>query len=138
MVIIDTGPLVALIDKADKTHNKAVFIFRSFKTPPVTTFACLTEAFYFIGKINGWNAQKTLLRLLTRGAIQIHSNSDTDLDRISELMEQYHDNPMDFADASLVALAEERGINSIFTIDSGFYVFRMDGKDSFEVILLSP
>jgi uncharacterized protein len=137
MVLIDTGPLVALVDKADKTHKKAASIFRSFKTPPLTTWACLTEAFYVIGEGCGWRGQKTLLELLTRGAIRIHSQNDTEVHRISELMEQYHDNPMDFADASLVTLAELRGVKKIFTLDSDFYVFRISGKDSFEVILLS-
>jgi predicted nucleic acid-binding protein len=71
MILIDTGPLVALVDKADKTHKKASSIFRSFKTPPLTTWACLTKAFYFIGEGCGWRGRKTLLGLLTRGSIRI-------------------------------------------------------------------
>ena len=120
MVLIDTGPIVALVDKADKTHKKAIAIFRTFQTSPLTTWACLTEAFYFVGEACGWRGQKALLELLTRGAIRVHSQTYKEIDRISELMEQYHDNPMDFADASLVTIAELRGAKRIFTIDSGF------------------
>ncbi len=138
MVLIDAGPLIALIDKADPTHQNAVATFRSFKTPPLTTWPCLTEAFYFIGNCCGWPGQKALLSLLAKDALRVHAAAADELRRISELMEQYHDNPMDFADASLVTLAELQGLNKVFTIDSGFYVFRLYGKSSFEVLLLTP
>ena len=50
------------------------------------------------------------------------------------LMEKYQDTPMDLADASLVAVAEARGLKRILTLDSDFYIYRINGKDPFEVI----
>ncbi len=51
-----------------------------------------------------------------------------------QLMEQYQDVPMDLADSSLVAAAEMLGIRRIFTLDSDFYIYRLHGKDAFDVI----
>jgi uncharacterized protein len=51
-------------------------------------------------------------------------------------MEQYQDTPMDLADASLVVLAEVTGLKRIFTLDSDFYVYKINGKDSFDVVPL--
>ena len=54
--------------------------------------------------------------------------------RMSALMEKYKDIPMDFADASLVAAAERLGTNRIFTLDSDFYIYRINGRKHFEII----
>ena len=55
--------------------------------------------------------------------------------RLLELMEQYRDRPMDFADASLVLLAEQTGYRQILTLDSDFFFYRIHGRESFEVLL---
>lgn len=135
-VFIDTGPLIALVDKADSFHNKCASAFRSLKTPPLTTWPCLAEAFYMLGELRGWNGQKTLLGFLTRGAIRIHPATENEISRIAELMDKYKDTPMDFADASLVVLAELTGLRKIFTLDSDFYLYRINGKETFDVISL--
>ncbi len=134
MLLIDTGPLVALIDKADPTHQRCAALFQSLSAAPVTTWRCLTEAFYFIGRLCGWHGQQQLLTLLARGAVRIQDASQAEIIRISELMTQYKDRPMDFADAALVALAEREGLKRIFTIDDDFYFYRIKGRDSFDVL----
>lgn len=61
MILIDTGPLVALIDKGDReNHQKCTAAFHSFKTPLLTTWPCLTEAMYFLGGVRGWQSQAVL------------------------------------------------------------------------------
>lgn len=104
----------------------------------LSTWACLTEAMYFLGEHCGWNGQLGLWRYLEKGALVLHSSDDDEWNRIRELMEQYQDTPMDLADASLVVLAEVSGIKRIFTLDSDFYVYRIHGKNSFEVISIDP
>lgn len=137
MILIDAGPLVALLDKGDKkAHKKCATAFRSLKSPPLTTWPCLTEAFYLIGIKRGWTGRKTLLALLTTRAIRVHTAIDDELGRIDALMTQYKDTPMSFADASLVVLAEVTGAKSIFTLDSDFHIYRINGKDPFDVIPL--
>lgn len=51
-----------------------------------------------------------------------------------ELMAKYHDLPMDLADASLVAAAEQLGIKTIFTIDSDFQIYRTIDGSSLDLI----
>lgn len=138
MILIDTGPLVALIDKADKDKNeKCTSIFRSLRQPLVTTWPCLTEALYFLGDRRGWKGQGSLWVLFTRGSIRLHTPNSDEWKRVRELMEQYQDTPMDFADASLVSLAEVTGANKIFTLDKkDFGIYRINGRDPFEIIPL--
>jgi hypothetical protein len=57
-------------------------------------------------------------------------------ERAFALMEQYQDAPMDFADASLVTLTEQSGARQILTLDSDFYLYRIHGKEMFEVVAL--
>lgn len=78
--------------------------------------------------------QQALWQLWQRGALLIHSTDPGEYSRMSTLMERYRDTPMDFADASLVTAAERLGLASIFTLDSDFYVYRINDKKAFEVI----
>ncbi|MGH9843489.1 MAG: type II toxin-antitoxin system VapC family toxin [Blastocatellia bacterium] len=135
MILVDTGPLFALVDKGQgELHRKCATTASSLRGPLLTTWPCLTETMYLLGDRCGWNGQLGLWRYLEKGALVLHSTLDDEWKRVRELMEQYHDTPMDLADASLVALAEVSGIKKIFTLDSDFYVYRINGKDIFEVI----
>lgn len=135
MTLIDTTPLVALIDKADQgNHRKCTSIFRSLRQPLLTTWPCLTEALYFLGGIRGWSSQAKLWRFVEQGALVLHTPGPDEWKRVRELMAQYEDTPMDFADASLVSLAELTGTKIIFTLDSDFDIYRINGKTPFEVI----
>ena len=107
---------------------------QSFSAAPVTIWPCLTEAFYLIGKLCGWHGQRQLLALLARGAVRIQAPIEAEISRISELMEQYQDRPMDFADATLVVLAETAGVKRIFTLDDDFYFYKIKGRDTFDVL----
>ncbi len=133
MTLIDTGPLVALVDKSDLAHHqKCVAVFRTLKRPPLTTWPCLTEALYLLDQFCGWKGQRVLLEFFSRGAIQVHAPSENELERISELMEKYQDRPMDFADAALVALAESQGLKR----DSDFYIYQIHDRAAFDVLSL--
>jgi len=134
-MLIDTGPLVALIDKSDQEkHQACTAHFRLLKEPPLTTWACLTEAFYLLGQYRGWKGQHALFGLISSGAVCVHAPQADELNRIGELMEQYQDRPMDFADAALVALAESKALKRIFTLDDDFYIYRINGRDTFDVL----
>ncbi len=91
---------------------------------------------YLLGEMYGWRGQSSLWRYVEDGEIVFHIPIGDEFTRQRELMEQYNDTPMDFADASLVSLAELRGVRRILTLDSDFYVYRIHGKESFEVIEL--
>ncbi|MGC1309785.1 MAG: hypothetical protein WA885_21380 [Phormidesmis sp.] len=78
--------------------------------------------------------QQALWQLWERGLLLIHSTDPREYMRMDVLMERYQDTPMDFADASLVTAAECLGLSHIFTLDSDFYVYRINDKDAFTVI----
>lgn len=123
--MVDAGPLIALIDTAHAAiHQKCVAAVNAISQPVVTTLPCFTEAMYFLGEIAGWRGQAALWRYVEAQQLTFHSQTADEWLRIRELMEQYRDTPMDFADASLVSLAEARGLRRILTLDSDFYVYR--------------
>ena len=78
--------------------------------------------------------QKALWQLVRRGALRLHIASPEEEERMQSLMEQYHDTPMDLADASVVAAAEALHVARVFTTDSDFYVYRRFGNQPFEVV----
>jgi predicted nucleic acid-binding protein len=131
-LILDTGPFVALVDRSEKRHTDCVRILASWSGLILTTEAVLTETLHLVGS---WRAQQVCLEFVNRGAFLVVPSSAVSLKRVTALMEKYRDVPMDFADATLVVLAEEAETEQIFTLDrSGFLVYRRLGKRPFTVI----
>jgi len=89
---------------------------------------------YFLGKLGGFALQSHLWTLWTHSKIAIHCPSDAELQRMRTLMEKYADIPMDLADASIVAAAESLNLDTVFTLDSDFHVYRLYDKRPFNVI----
>lgn len=134
MNLVDTGPLVALVDEAQEYHTVCIETARQFKSPMITTLPCFTEALYFLKRLRGWTGQQALWRFWETRLLLIHDTNPAEYQRMRILMEQYKDTPMDFADASLVTAAEQLELKRIFTLDSDFYVYRINGKTAFDVI----
>lgn len=132
-LLLDTGAFVALIDRSETRHAECLTVLESWEGPILTTEAVLTETLYLVGPT--WPAQKTCLEFLLRGAFALIPSSRASLRRVADLMGKYQDLPMDFADATLVALAEESQIDRVFTLDRrGFSTYRLHGRKSFRVI----
>jgi|SRR5208282_441605 len=130
--LADAGPLIALIDQGQgEIHRRCVAALASLSAPLLTTWPCFTEAMYFLDDLKGWSGQKALWRFIDRGALRIHVPTDPETTRMRLLMEQSSDTPMDLADASLVAAAETRRLRRIFTLDSDFLVYRINGSNAF-------
>mgnify|MGYP000987485661 CR=1 FL=1 len=133
-VLIDASPLIALIDKAQKdTHAKCVEYARTVRGDLITTLPCFSEALHILDRMYGWQGQAALWQYVARGEIAFHFSNSDELQRQYQLMEKYQDRPMDFADASLVSLAERIGTAKVFTLDDDFFFYLINGKDSFEV-----
>ena len=78
--------------------------------------------------------QKSLSSLLLRRILTIYDLESANYSRLFSLMIQYRDTPMDLADASLVLAAEKTGERQILTLDSDFLVYRINGKEAFEIL----
>jgi predicted nucleic acid-binding protein len=127
LILVDAGPLVALIDADDQHHAKCVSTLQSLREPLATVWPPVTEAMYLLADVP--KAQDSLWEMLERGAIQILPLYSADVPRMRELMRKYADRPMDFADAALVRVAEREGIRKIFTIDrQDFSVYRLHNR----------
>src|SRR5437588_51670 len=130
MTLTDTGPIVAVLNANDSYHQRCLTVLPSLSKPMLTTIPVLTEAMYLLGKQFVWAGQEPLWRWVRNGLLQIAAVDGDLLARLPMLMEQYRDVPMDMADASLVALAESRGLRRVFTIDTHFYAFRLANGQS--------
>ncbi len=131
-LLLDTGPLVALLDRSERSHSTCVEFFRGFSGRLVTTEPVLTEAVYLLGP--SFAMQKPVLEFFLKGGAEIIQQTPESLRRALQLMEKYQDVPMDFADATLVALAEERSISAVFTLDRrGFTTFRIHSRKAFTI-----
>ena len=133
MILIDAGPLVALVDADDQYHEKCVDCLKTLREPLVTVWPPLVEAVYLLGDLP--KAQEAIWEMLARGAVQIMSLGLADIPRIRELMIKYADQPMDLADAALVRVAEREGIRRIFTVDrNDFAVYRLHGRVGLSIV----
>ncbi len=133
-ILIDSGPLIALFDASDKYHQKSIEFIKNNTFSLVTTISSITEVLHLLDFNR--NAQIDFLEWITQGGVQIFDIQQEDFSRIKELTVKYQDLPMDFADSCLVLLAEKTGINTIVTIDRDFTVYRINGKKTFETVLL--
>ena len=127
-IVVDAGPLIALFDRDDRHHEQAVTFIRECLSPLTTNLPVLTEATFLLRF--SVEAQRDLL-LWAHQTIEIDQATSTDLPRIAALLDKYRDMPADFADASLVALAERKNLTRIATVDRDFAVYRMLGGRAF-------
>lgn len=134
MILVDAGPLAALGLVRDASHEVCVRTAATLPTPLTTTWPALTEAMYLLGAARGWGGQLGLWRLYERDELVVADLSTTATRRASQLMAKYADVPMDLADATLVAVAEEHDENRIFTLDADFHVYRLHGRRAFDVV----
>ncbi len=132
-LLLDTGAFVALVDRSETMHSRCVAVFESWEGPIITTEAVLTETLYLVGP--SWHAQRTCLEFFLRDVFTLVPLSSAILQRITALMEKYQDIPMDFADATLVALGEALDISNVFTLDwKGFSAYRLHGRKPFTIL----
>jgi predicted nucleic acid-binding protein len=125
LALIDTGPLVALIDARDARHRSAARALRDEPGRVVTTWAVITEALYLLGRGHDpWYGQQPLVERIGLGGILVDDFTADLGTRTLALMQTYANVPMSLADASLVALAEQRRDLRIVTFDSDFRVYR--------------
>jgi uncharacterized protein len=124
MILIDTGPLVALFDPRDGLHGRTATTLKDLREPLATTVAVLTEAFHMLEPQSVGSDR--LREFVMRGGLAVVFFDRPSLVRAFELMEQYADHPMDLADASLIAVAESLETRKVFTLDENdFGVYRI-------------
>lgn len=134
-IILDTGPIVALLDKKDPCHDWVVPKFNQLRGRLVTSGAVVTEATFFLQDAR--DGMDRLLELLECLSIEVFDVFQTrHIRAASLLMRRYADTPMDFADATLVVLAAELATNRVVTLDErGFRTYRHGRGQAFQLLL---
>lgn len=134
--LIDTGAILALLDRTDRWHRICVDEFQHLRLPVVTSEAVLTELFHLVG--DNRKEMEGARKFLRSGALVLAAIEDSELPQIHALMTRYWDRPMDFADATLVHLAKRESLSTVFTVDyADFETYRIDGRRRFRVLPVS-
>lgn len=135
MILCDAGPLFALVDPRQVDHHRRCkSALAHLSAPMLTTWPSFTEAMYLAHRAGGWPMQNILWGYVRDGLLVFHELGPRQYARMTALMEQYRDTPMDLADASLIAKAEHLGLREVFTLDSDFHVYRLTGGRSLVVV----
>lgn len=131
--IMDTGPWVALIDRSESRHNECVDWLKNFSGKLYSTEAVLTEVLYILNF--SIRAQCAALDFVLESVVEIVPSSTESLKRAKSMMKKYADLPMDFADATIVCLAEEIGIPNVATFDKkDFAIYKLPKKKNFTIM----
>ncbi len=136
MILVDTGAWLALADRGDAYHARCLDFFRHNREPLMTTYPVLVECVHLMFKRVG--VAKTLAWMQTLGAqgVGIFVMTADHVPRLTALMHQYADLPMDLADASLVLVAEELGEGRIVSTDQrDFHTYRWKNQHPFSNLL---
>lgn len=133
-MLIDTGPVIALIDTDDQHHVRCRSLLASLPTPLIITVPCFTEAHYLLARNLGFPGQRTLWAWRRAGVIRLHYAAASEEDIMEDLMTTYRDTPMDYGDASLMAAAQLLKDTRIFTLDQHFYAYRFTDGTAPQVI----
>lgn len=131
-ILLDTGPLVALLDAGDQDHARCVAAAQKLRGELVTTWPVVTEAMYLLSGAPG--APDRVLELLETGAVRLAPLDAVDVPALRRLMRRYASLPIDVADASVVRVAEREGIFDVFTLDRDFRVYRIARGQAFAII----
>lgn len=133
-VIVDTGPLVALIDARDRHHRWTVAQWAEIEPPLLTCESVVSEACFLLDQTRAGSG--AVLEMLRRKAITLRFHLDEHLKEVQALRGKYADVPMSVADASLVRMAEQFSRSAILTLDGDFQVYRKHGR--YVIPLIAP
>lgn len=132
-ILVDTGPLVALLNRRDHHHAWVKTQLRTMDPPLETCEAVLSEACYLLQQVPG--GPEAVLELITKGLVAVAFSLQDEAKAIQSLILRYADLPMDLADACMVRLAELHEPSIIFTLDSDFRIYRKHGRTALPILL---
>ena len=132
-IILDTGPLVALIHRNDEYHSWSREEAAEMTRPLLTCEAVTTEAYFLLRGIP--DARRSLINMVVDGLVQISFALREEIEPISRLLARYANIPMSFADACLVRMCEQHSSSILFTTDSDFIIYRKHGRQVIPVIM---
>ena len=131
-VLLDTGPLVAFLNRRDADHDWSRSHWAQTRPPFLTCEPVLSEAAFLLGEFGG--NPDSILNLVDREVIRVAFNLGDQITAVRKLMRKYRSTPMSLADACLVRMSELFSESAIFTLDGDFRVYRRHGRQVIPLI----
>ena len=133
VTLIDTGPLIALLNPQDEYHAWTLAVMRRLPTPLLTSEPVLTETAFLLARRGGSALQ--LFDLIDHAIIKVGIRIDHEWPALRDLMRKYPDAPMSLADATLVRLSEQHRTCRVLTLDSHFRIYRRHGNKTLPLLM---
>ena len=130
-VLLDTGVIVALLDRSEKFHKACAQTVREVEAPLVTCEAVITESCYLLRNLSG--ASEAVIENITAGIFQVPFQLSRDTG-VKQVLRKYKDRQIDLADACLIRLADEFGTADILTLDQDFAIYRWGKNKPFRML----
>jgi uncharacterized protein len=130
--IVDTGPLVAFFDRAERHHRWVTERIEELDAPLLVCEPVLAEAMYLLARYP--KAHDAMFELIQNSALSIAFRIDEHIGALRKLLEKYRDTPMSLADACIVCMSEIFDQHAVFTLDSDFLIYRRHGRASLPLI----
>ena len=133
--ILDASFLLATANTKDRNHDRVLNVARTISDPLILPIPVIPEVCYLIASRLGHTAMRRFLKHLVAGEIIQEAIDFTDLQRVTEILDEYADSQLDFVDATIIAIAERRNISRILTLDRrDFTIVRPKHCVSFDIL----
>lgn len=132
-VVVDTGPLVALLNRKDRHHGWVREVLDTIEPPVFTCEAVISEACFLLSRIRG--GQDAVLELVSKDILKVDFRLSPEIDSVRGLMKKFQSVPMSFADACLVRMSELEPDSRILTLDSDFRVYRRNRRHAIPTVM---
>ena len=130
--IVDTGPLVAFLDRAERHHEWVADRIGEIEAPLLACEPVLAEAMFLLGRLP--RAQDAVFALIENGALRVALHLEDHVAALHELLRKYRDRPMSLADACIVRMAELNACHAVLTLDADFAMYRKNGDEPLALI----
>lgn len=124
--LLDTGPLVAFLNRSDRHHVWAAERLAEIEPPLLTCESVVSEACFLLRRLP--DGPRAVLELVRRGLVAPGFRLDEESEPVGRLMARFADQPMSLADACLVRMAELHAGSRVLTLDRHFKIYRMHGR----------
>ena len=131
-VLLDTGFIVALLDRSESFHKTCARAVQEVEAPLVTCEAVITESCYLLRNLPG--ASEAVIENIAAGIFQIPFQLSRDTAGVKQVLRKYKDRKIDLADACLIRLADQFGTADILTLDQDFAIYRWGKNKPFRVL----
>jgi predicted nucleic acid-binding protein len=132
-VLLDTGPIVALLSRHDAAHGRARALFEGCAPPLRSCEAVVAEACFLMRRVDSGGPAE-VLALARKGVFDIALSIEDHWPNLEALLKKYADRPISLADASLIRMAEVHQEPRIATFDGDFGVYRWNRARKFEIV----